>query len=44
MRDIIFIYLDGSTVRQATLTGAAADRFEVGLGNRMLGKIVGEAR
>lgn len=44
MRDIIFVYLDGLTVRQATLTGAAAERFEAGLGGRMLGKIIGEAR
>lgn len=44
MRDIIFVYLDGSIVRQATLTGAAAERFESGLGNRMIGKIIGEAR
>lgn len=44
MRDIIFVYMDGTTVRQATLTGAVADRFERGLGDRLIGRIVLEAR
>ena len=44
MRDIVFVYWIGEQVKQATVKQWQADRFEAGLGNRMIGKIVLEAR
>lgn len=44
MRDIIFIYWLGEQVKQATVHDWQAGRFEIGLGDRMIGKIVLEAR
>lgn len=48
MRDTIFIYWDGAIVRQmkfeASATKQEIERFESGLGGRMLGKVIGEAR
>lgn len=44
MRDTVFIYIINGLIKQATLRGDAADRFELGLGDRMLGKVILEAR
>ena len=44
MREFTFIYYVGAALHQTTVTGDMAARFEAGLGSRMLGKIVGEAR
>lgn len=44
MRDTVFVYLVGEKVMQATLTGQVAERFEIGLGERLLGKVVLEAK
>lgn len=44
MRDIIFVYTVGEKVMQAILHGFEAERFEIGLGDRLLGKVVLEAK
>ena len=44
MRDTVFVYIVNGLIKQATLSGAEADRFELGLGDRMLGKVILEAR
>lgn len=44
MRDIIYIYMDGLRLAQATLCGEMAARFERGLGDRLIGKVVLEAK
>lgn len=44
MRDTVFVYIVNGLIKQATLRGDAAERFEIGLGNRMLGKVILEAR
>lgn len=44
MRDTIFIYTLGERVMSATLHGFEAERFETGLGDRLLGKVILEAK
>lgn len=44
MRDIVFIYTVGERVMSATLHGFEAERFEIGLGDRLFGKVVLEAK
>jgi hypothetical protein len=44
MRDIVFVYMLGKQVMSATLHGFEADRFEAGLGDRLLGKVILEAK
>lgn len=44
MRDIIFVYWLGENVMQATLQYWQAERFEAGLGDRLIGKVVLEAK
>lgn len=44
MRDVIFVYWLGEQIKQARLEHWQAERFEAGLGDRMIGKIVLEAR
>ncbi len=44
MRDIVFVYTVGGQIMSATLHGFEAERFEKGLGDRLLGKVVLEAK
>ena len=44
MREFTFVYYVGAALHQTTVSGDMAERFEAGLGNRMLCKIVGEAK
>lgn len=44
MRDTVFVYTVGNRVMQATLHGFEADLFEAGLGDRLLGKVILEAK
>ena len=40
MRDTVFVYMLGEKVMQAVLHGFEAERFEIGLGDRLLGAVV----
>lgn len=44
MRDVVFVYWLGEKIMQATLNHWQAERFEMGLGDRLIGKVVLEAR
>ena len=44
MRDVVFVYMWGEKLMQAVLPQWQAERFERGLGNRLIGKVILEAK